>query len=129
MRRYDAEMRRHLRVAGLLVTFVVMAGVALTLGCPKPRGVVLGKVTMELDGHEVVVTDCQRVTAPPAAAPKTPGVVRWAPCRDASITIQGTVLEVNGRRYGPLGAGDSVLLHHDQVVIAGQPASPLPSAQ
>lgn len=122
-------MRRRLRVTGLLITGVVMAGVALTVGCPKPRGVVLGKVTLQLDGHDVVVTDCQRMPAATPAAPKTPGVFHWAPCRDADITIRGTVLVVNGRSYGPLRAGDAVLVDHDQVVIAGQPASPLPATR
>jgi len=126
-------MRTPLRAVGILVSVLALAGLAYINGWPRGTSVVLGKVTMQLGGHEVVVTDCLRTPAPAtgAATPPAhqPGVVRWAPCRDADITIRGDRVEVNGRTYGPLAPNDAIRLDRGQVFIAGVPATERPAGR
>jgi hypothetical protein len=39
------------------------------------------------------------------------------PCRDADVWIRGEELTVNGKSYGQLNPGDSVLVDHGVVSI------------
>ena len=106
----------------------------LTMACSKSNNLLLGRVTMRLADHTVVVTDCYRTSVPPpsrtdlstsssvhspASPPSSePPVFHWAPCRDADITIREGHVVVNGRTY-PIKRGDSITVDHGKVLIAG----------
>ena len=112
--------------------------VLLMVACSKSNNLVLGRVTMQLADHTVVVTDCYRTSVPPASrtnpsAPSSasppsprPPVFHWAPCRDADITIRESDVVVNGRTYGPLKRGDSITVDHGKVLIADSEAKETP---
>ena len=111
--------------------FVVAAAALMATSCSKSNNVVLGRVTMQLADHTVVVTDCYRTSVPrPDTAKSRDGAplrpsdapLHWAPCRDADITIRDGTVVVNGRTYGPLKKGDSVMVDHGKVLIDGEKA-------
>ena len=51
-------------------------------------------------------------------------VYRHAPCRDIVVILRGSELQVNGRTYGKLAAGDKVHVDHGEVSIHGGAGSP-----
>jgi hypothetical protein len=98
-----------------------VTGLLLAAGCGRGNNLWLGRVEAVVDGHPVVVTDCYRSSVPEPER-LTPGPVgesayRFAPCRDAVILIRGAHLQVNGREYGTLQAGDEVVVDHGVVSV------------
>jgi hypothetical protein len=106
--------------AGLLVALVSVA-----LGGCRSNNLLLGRVEATVGDHTVVVTDCYRTSVPPPEQTTGPEgtVYRFKPCRDAEVTIRREELIVNGRKYGPLHAGDSVTVDHGRVLINDQPGT------
>lgn len=88
---------------------------ALTVACSHSNNLLLGEVRGKLASHNVVVTDCYRTSVPQPTI--TPARQTWEPCRDASIVIDGEQLAVNGKDYGKLNLGDSVLVDHGVVSV------------
>ena len=100
--------------AALGATAVLCA--LLAAGCSRSNNLLLGRVEAEVGGHRVVVTDCYRTSVPrPEASPG--GDNRWMPCRDADVRISGGMLDVNGRSYGRLAAGEPVTVDHGVVRV------------
>lgn len=99
-----------------------LSAVALvwTTGCARVSGLIEGRVEADVAGHHMVVTDCYR-TSPPAprrlADEGGLALYEYAPCRDAVILLRGAELSVNGIGYGPLGAGDELVVDHGRVSI------------
>ena len=94
--------------------------VLVVAGCAGMIDLLQGHVEGNVAGHHVLVTDCYRTDPPkPERLADQNGVAVWkyAPCRDAVITLRGTELEVNGRAYGALGAGDEILVDHGKVSV------------
>lgn len=90
--------------------------------CVNPIDLVQGRVTAEVAGHHVIVTDCYRTSPPgPERLPDENGapVYRYAPCKDAVVILRGTDLTVNGTAYGTLGDGDEIVVDHGRVLING----------
>jgi hypothetical protein len=81
----------------------------------------LGRVEAQVGPYAVVVTDCYRTTVPaPQKLEDTAdgrSVYRFTPCRDADIRIQDHELIVNGKSYGDLKQGDTVVVDHGKVLI------------
>jgi hypothetical protein len=104
---------------GIIACLIALQGAAAP-GCARTASVLLGHVEADVAGHHVVVTDCYR-TSPPEperlADENGAPVHRYAPCKDAVVTIRGSELEVNGSGYGALGEGDEVLVDHGKVSI------------
>ena len=98
-----------------LVLFVPLALAA----CSRSNNVLLGRVETDINGHRVAVTDCYQFFGIPQAQKLAEGSYRYAPCKDAMVTIQGDSLFVNGTSYGDLGASDSVTVDHGKVLING----------
>ena len=109
-----------MRTVGV-VALCVGAGL---ISCSRSNNLLFGRVETTLGAHDVVVTDCYRTSVPPAEQFLSQGRPAWRykPCRDADILIQDEKLTVNGESYGALNPGDSVLVDHGVVKIAGQAA-------
>jgi hypothetical protein len=96
--------------------FVVLMQIAFTLvACNRSNNLLLGEVRGKLGSHDVTVTDCYRTNAPQPVA--TANKQSWEPCRDASVVIDSEELTVNGRSYGTLSSGDSILVDHGVVSV------------
>lgn len=93
----------------------VLAFLAPALACSHSNNLLLGEVSGKLASHKVVVTDCYRTSVPQPTITSTRQT--WEPCRDASIVIDGEQLAVNGKGYGKLNIGDSVLVDHGVVSV------------
>lgn len=117
----DLVSPRWLAVA-VIGTLVSVAG--LLSGCSKSNNLILGRVKAYVGAHTVVVTDCYRTSVPaPEKLQNTSdgkSVYRFTPCRDADILIRGSELEVNGKSYGQLKDGDTVMVDHGKVLINGE---------
>ena len=98
----------------LRVSFL-LAFLVLTLACSHSNNLLLGEVRGKLASHKVIVTDCYRTSVPQPTI--TAARQTWEPCRDASIVIEGEQLAVNGKGYGKLNLGDSVLVDHGVVSV------------
>jgi len=85
-------------------------------GCSQSNNLFLGRVEANVGAHTVVVTDCYRFRAPQPERLAN-GDYHYMPCRDAEVWIRAEQLTVNGRSYGPLSSGDSVLVDHGAVSI------------
>lgn len=100
------------------IAVAACVGAGLLAGCSRSNNLLLGRVEASVAGHVVVVTDCYRTSVPkPEPAPGAPAGTRFTPCRDAEIVIRGDQLTVNGRGYGPLSPGDTVVVDHGVVKI------------
>lgn len=96
--------------------FVVLMLIAFPLfACSRSNNLLLGEVRGKLGSHAVTVTDCYRTHTPEPVV--TANKQSWEPCRDASIVIDSEQLTVNGRSYGTLGSGDSILVDHGVVSV------------
>lgn len=97
----------------------VFAGYAF-VACSRSNNVVLGRVEAAIGGRTVVVTDCYRTSVPAPVAETSAGVhtYRFTPCRDADVVIRADSLTVNGRDYGAVAMGDTVIVDHGVVHIA-----------
>lgn len=78
--------------------------------CSRSNNLLLGRVETKLGSHETVVTDCYRTSVPQPSM--SIGQITWEPCRDARILIENEQLTVNGKDYGKLATGDSILVDH-----------------
>ena len=101
---------------------VLLAGILgsaiLSIGCNRSNNLLLGRVEAQVGGHTVVVTDCYRTSVPPPVQLRDgPANYQFMPCRDADVQIRSENLTVNGRDYGRLNPGDSVLVDHGVVSV------------
>ncbi len=110
---------------GLLVP-CMLSLVLLASSCSKSNNLLLGRVEAKVGSHIVIVTDCYRTTVPPAEILRDSDnrpFYRYAPCVDADVMINGVQLLVNGRSYGNLHEGDTVIVDHGKVLVNGRTAS------
>jgi hypothetical protein len=81
----------------------------------------LGRVEAQVGAYTVAVTDCYRTVVPATQkledTPDGKSVYHFTPCRDADIRIQGSELIVNGKSYGNLKDGDTVVIDHGKVLV------------
>ncbi len=88
---------------------------ALLSSCSRSNNLFLGEVHATAGSHPIVVTDCYRFrVAPPQA---TADGYRYVPCRDAEVVIRNEEAIVNGRSYGHLAPGASILVDHGRVSV------------
>jgi hypothetical protein len=100
------------------LALVCVCAALLTPACSRSNNLLLGRVEADVAGHTVAVTDCYRTKVPaPEIVTTSSGspTYRFAPCRDAVVTIKDDELRVNGKGYGKLGPGDAVLVDHGVV--------------
>lgn len=88
--------------------------------CSQSNNLLFGEVRATVGTHAVVVTDCYQATV--ASPQKVGDNYRFTPCRDADVVIQDEMLSVNGKSYGHLDAGDSILVDHGAVSVNRQQA-------
>lgn len=105
-----------------LAAFVILCFAAFCFFyCTRSNNLLLGRVEASVGRHQVVVTDCYRLSVPPPERLQETAngkpVYRFAPCRDAEVVIRGEYLEVNGRQYGQVNENDSITVDHGQVLI------------
>jgi hypothetical protein len=106
--------------AKLLGAFGCIA-VFLASACSRSNNLLLGTVEADAGSHHIVVTDCYRLSVDPPreiAGPPGESGYRYTPCRDADVLIRGEEAIVNGRSYGHINAGDSILVDHGVVSIS-----------
>ena len=91
------------------------------IACSKSNNLLLGRVEAKAGNHIVVVTDCYRMEVP---SPETFGttkdgkpILRFRPCKDADVRVQGNELIVNGISYGLIHDEDSILVDHGKVYV------------
>jgi len=101
---------------------LALAGSLLLAGCSR-NNLLLGEVRANVAGHPTTVTDCFQVQVP--APNDAAGAHTWFPCRDSHITLQDEHLEVNGRPYGVISSGASIVVDHGQVLVNGRELQPL----
>ncbi len=101
---------------------VPLCAVCLLAACSRSNNLLLGRVEASVGNHTVVVTDCYRTSVPPPQKIEAT-VYRFTPCRDADVVIRKEELTVNGRPYGRLNPGDSVLVDHGVVAIQRAPGA------
>jgi hypothetical protein len=100
---------------------LLLAGVLVSDGCSSSNNLLMGHVRAKLGTHETNVTDCYRTSVPqPRVAA---GGYKWEPCGDAVIAIDNEQLTVNGKDYGHLNAGDSILVDHGVVSVGSSGAA------
>jgi hypothetical protein len=101
--------------------FAFLSCAVLFSGCSRSNTILLGRVEAHVGTYMVIVTDCYRTSVPPPQklddTPDGKPVYRFTPCRDADILIQGNALTVNGKSFGKLSYGDTVLVDHGKVSI------------
>ena len=83
--------------------------------CSRSNNLLLGRVESKLGSHKVVVTDCYRIHVPEPVF--SDSRYKYEPCRDGVVVIDRERLTVNGKTYGNLRGGDSVLVDHGVVSI------------
>ncbi len=95
---------------------ILLIVAALTsTACSSDNNLLLGEVEATIGTHPVKVTDCYRTSVPP---PYSSGNIHhFTPCRDADVWINDESLSVNGRAYGNLAPGDTILVDHGVVSI------------
>lgn len=87
----------------------------LSAACGADNNLLFGQVEATVGTHPVIVTDCYRTSVPP---PYNSGNTwHFTPCRDADVWIANEALSVNGRAYGTLAPGDTVLVDHGVVSV------------
>lgn len=99
-----------------------------TILCLQPvEQHIAGRVEAHVGAYTIAVTDCYRTELPaPERLEDTPdgiSVYHFRPCRDADIRIQGSELIVNGKSYGNLKDGDTVVVDHGKVRVNETEAS------
>ena len=103
------------------VTCILLACLAMQLGCSRSNNLLLGRVESTVASHRIEVTDCYRTSVPqPRQLPDLPDgkkVYEFMPCRDADVLIRGDELIVNGTSYGMLKQGDVITVDHGKVLI------------
>jgi hypothetical protein len=98
--------------------FVGSTVIAICMGlaaCSTSNNPILGRVEAEVGHHQVVVIDCYTFHDP--GVQSSDDGERFAPCKDAVVSIRDDMLYVNGDGYGHLNEGDSVLVNHGKVKI------------
>ena len=88
----------------------------LPVACTRRNNLLLGRVEAPVGAHLVVVTDCYRTNAPESQQIEV-AAYHYMPCRDADVWIRDEELSVNGKSYGRLRSGESVLVDHGVVSI------------
>ena len=104
----------------LATIFVMLSAALLTTACNKSNNLFFGEVRATVGAHAVEVTDCYRTRVPPPES--LSDGYHFTPCRDSDIVIRNEALSVNGKAYGPLKPGDSILVDHGVVSVNGQQA-------
>src|SRR4051812_8561754 len=97
--------------------------VSVMPACSKSNNLLFGRVEAQIADHTVAVTDCYRTSVPPPvtiADLRGGTTYRFAPCRDAVVTIKDEQLTVNGRSYGKLKPAAAVLVDHGVVKVDGR---------
>ena len=110
------------RSFALTCAFATLLFASLALqGCNATmHNALQGRQTAFINGHEIVVTDCYRMSKQlPETIKDAPdgSVHRFNPCKDADISLDHENLTVNGKFYGRLSPGDRVTLDHHKVLI------------
>ena len=95
---------------------LLWAALLLALTCSRRNNLLLGRVEAPVGTHTVVVTDCYRTSAPQPRQVEA-AAYHYMPCRDADVWIRAEELSVNGKSYGCLKPGESVLVDHGVVSI------------
>jgi hypothetical protein len=114
-------MKTLLSASSILLFFALLIS-----SCSKSNNLFFGRVEAKVADHIVIVTDCYRITVPPPEQLKgadNKPFFRYAPCMDADVGISGDQLVVNGRSYGSLSAGDTVMVDHGKVLLNGHAPS------
>jgi hypothetical protein len=104
---------------------------AAVSGCSRSNNLMLGRIEAKVGGHTVVVTDCYRTSVPEpqvSGPPGREGTYRFVPCRDADITIKAGRLTVNGRSYGAIADGDTIVVDHGKVLVNDREAQVVASS-
>lgn len=91
---------------------------ALACTCTRSNNLFLGEVRATAGTHPIVVTDCYRFRVDPPQV--TADGFRYTPCRDADVAIRNEEAFVNGKFYGRLKPGDSILVDHGAVSIQAE---------
>jgi hypothetical protein len=99
---------------------LLWAALLFAVTCSRRNQLLLGRVEAPIGTHTVVVTDCYR-TNPPQPEQVEPAAYHYMPCRDADVWIRAEELSVNGKSYGRLRPGESVLVDHGVVSIEKGP--------
>jgi hypothetical protein len=83
--------------------------------CSASNNPIFGRVEAQVGHHEIVVIDCY--TFHDAGVQSSDDGERFAPCKDAVVSVKDDMLYVNGEGYGHLNEGDAVLVDHGKVKI------------
>ena len=92
----------------------ICLGIGLS-ACSVSNNPILGRVSADVGGHEVVVANCYRIFVPDVQA--SDAGQQFKPCKDAAVTIKDDMLFVNGESYGRLSRGDRVLVENGRAKI------------
>jgi len=93
---------------------------AALASCSRSNNLLFGEVQAQVGTHTVRVTDCYLTSVPPPrrlADVNGQPAYRFMPCSDADVQIRDGQLTVNGRAYGRIEQGDSILVDHGVVSI------------
>lgn len=100
-----------------LVTASATAILCLLPACGVSNNPALGQVQATLGRYEVTVTDCYNYGVPRVESLNGGNALKFSPCKDSVVTLQGNSLYVNGNSYGDLAEGDRIIVRHGQVTI------------
>jgi hypothetical protein len=107
-----------------LLVLIAAGGLSAFLhSCRQGHTGLAGRVETRVGEYHVVILNCNIMSVPVAERLEVPDqegpVYRLQSCFGASILIRGNTLEINGRPYGMLQAGDTVMVDSSRVYVNG----------
>ena len=93
-----------------------MITLCILAGCGRGNHLFFGEVEAQAGPFHILVTDCYRTAFDPPVQEAGP-TYRFAPCKDAQVLIRRNELLVNGRSYGQIRPGATVVVDHGAVSV------------
>ena len=110
------------------ISILFVSATLLATSCTRNNNLLFGEVNAMAGSHPITVTDCYLTRVPPVQLFPANGY-RFAPCQDAIVDILVDArsefpreeLRVNGASYGPIAAGEAILVDHGKVFHEATP--------
>ena|SRR5438105_180082 len=99
-----------------IATILLVSACAALSACTGSNDPISGRVSVDMGGHEVVVTDCHVQRVPEVTSSDDGKTQRFSVCQQ-SVVIQDGMLFVNGDSYGKINDGDRVLVENGRATI------------
>jgi hypothetical protein len=111
-----ATLKSHAARTGIVILSLFLFGLAQ--GCSDMHNLVWNKADAFIDGHHVVISPCRNSYTKTINDTPTERNHMFGCANDTiKVEIKNEELKVNGKYYGVLGRGDTVIVKSDKVFI------------